>query len=160
MISLTQISGLYIGCMPFDSIMESTLECFYDENCLSQLFNMTNIEALNSSINSTFPIDTQISTLVEELFLENLSNINDFALFFKECVPNKCIYSYNGRGNVAFIITTILSLIGGLSVALKIIAPLIVTLYRILERKYKKRSSHISPVSTVGDQSKLKQNDF
>ena len=148
MVSFIQIPGLYVGCMPLESIMESTLECFYDKNCLSLLFNTTNIQPLNSSVNSVFSIDTKIRILIEELFIESFSSTKDFASFFNQCQPNKCTYSYNARGDAAFIITTILSLIGGLFVALKIVATFIVKIYRILAKKLKKKS--VSPENNQG----------
>lgn len=144
-ISSTQITGLYVGCMPFDTVMESTLECFYSNDCLSLLFNRTNIKPLNSSIKTNYSIDTQVNVLIENLFIEDWSSEKDFESFFKECQPNKCSYSYNSKGNVAFIITTILSLIGGLFTALKIVATLLVVLFKRLEKKFKKRFCKISP---------------
>ena len=132
MISSTQISGLHIGCTSFDSIMESTLQCFYDNNCLLELFNKTNAKPLNISSNT---IDTKIRTLMEELFVESWSSEKDFASFFKECQPKKCTYSYNSRGNVGFVISVILSLIGGLFVALKVASSLSVISYKKTRHK-------------------------
>ena len=121
-VSSAQISGLRIGCTPFSSILQSTLQCFYDHQCLFDLFNQTSIEPLNSSVNSSFATDTKISTLIEELFVESWSNQKDFKSFFEECQPNRCTYSYNSRGNTVFVITQMLSLVGGLFAALKIAA--------------------------------------
>lgn len=154
-ISESQIPGLQVGCMPFTSIMASTLECFYSNECLSQLFPFTNQTVLNSSITSRFPIDTQIGNLTQELFLENFSNEKNFSAFFQACQPNTCTYSYNAKGHLAFIISTILSLVGGLSVALKILASLLVTIYRTIQKRFQKQLSPISSLTTTDDQSQL-----
>ena len=153
--SSRQIPGLRVGCMPFTSIMESTLECFYSDDCLFQLFPLTNQTALNSSIISRFPIDTKIGTLIQELFLENISSQKNFSTFFQACQPNTCTYSYSARGQLAFIITVILSLVGGLSVALKTFASLLVTIYRMVQNRLQKKTSPISSFTAADGQSKL-----
>jgi len=135
--------------------MESTLECFYLDHCLSEIFNLTYIKPLNNSIYSNFPIDTKIQILVEELFIENWTNEYNFESFFQECQTIKCTYSYNARRNVVFVITIIFSLIGGLFVALKIVAIVIVNIYRKLEEKCKKKSSS----SIENDQGKIEFED-
>ena len=137
MASSTRISGLYVGCTPLDALMQSTLECFYQYRCLLQLFNRIDIKTLNSSMKSNYDIHTKVRFLIENLFIEQWSSETYFELFFHECRPNKCSYSYNTRGNVAFIVTTILSLVGGLFVALKAMGPLILILYKTIARKVK-----------------------
>lgn len=151
----TQIPGLKVGCMPFISIMESTLECFYSNDCLFQLFSRTNQTALSNSTSSQFPSGTKVGSLVEQLFLENISSRKNFSAFFQACQPNTCTYSYNSRGQIAFIIATVLSLVGGLSVALKIFATLLVTIYRMIEKRFQKTTSTISFLVATTNQSKL-----
>ena len=138
MASLTLIPGLYVGCTPLDALMQSTLECFYQYQCLLQLFNRINIQPLNSSMKSNYDFHTKVRFLIEKLFIEQRSSQKDFKSFYKECKPNRCSYSYNTRGNVAFIITTILSLVGGLFVALKATARLITSFYETIARKVTK----------------------
>ena len=137
MASSTLISGLYVGCTPLDALMQSTLECFYQYQCLLQLFNRIDIQPLNSSMKSIYDIHTKVRFLTEKLFIEQWSNEKDFEFFFHECQPNKCSYSYFTRGNVAFIVATTFSLVGGLFVALKSVAPLLLILYTTIARKVK-----------------------
>ena len=155
--SSTQISGLSVGCQAFDSIMGSTLQCFYDNYCLLQLFNQTNIRPLNTSINSSFSIDTEVKDLVDKFFIESWINEKDFDSFFQQCQPIQCSYSYNARGNLAFVITTMLSLVGGLFAALKIVSSLIVISYGKIKNKILRNSSQ-TPASGQNNQSKQKQN--
>jgi hypothetical protein len=105
---------------------------------------MTNIKPLNSSIQSNFSINTKIGILIENLFIENWSSEKNYKSFFNKCQPNQCTYSYYARGNVAFITPTILSLLGGLFISLNKISPIIVDLYRIIEKKCKRKSSSSS----------------
>ena len=155
MTSEAQIPGSQVGCMPSTSIMESTLECFYTNDCLFQLFPLTNQTALNSSITSQFSMETKIGSIIQELFLENFSSQKNFSAFFQACQPHSCTYSYNARGHIAFIITTILSLVGGLAFALKILASLLVTIYRMVQQRFQQRSSPISFITTTDNQSTL-----
>jgi len=70
-VSLVQIPGLYIGCTPLNSLLKSNLQCFYDSQCLTYLFNRTYIEPLNNQIElSNYSLNTSIETLVEHLFIE------------------------------------------------------------------------------------------
>lgn len=154
-ISHFPIPGLKVGCMPFTSIMESTLQCFYSNHCLSHVFPLTNQTALNKSILSRFSINTKIGVLIEELFLENFFSRTNFSGLFEACKVKTCTYSYNARGQIAFIISTILSLVGGLSVALKIVASVIVTIYRTIQKRFENKSSSIPSIIVVYHQSQL-----
>lgn len=151
--SSTEIPGLLVGCMPYQSILESTLQCFYNDQCLTELFNHTNIKPLNSSINSAFPIFTKIGTLIDEFFIESWSNEKDFESFFNECRPNQCTYVYNSRGTIVFVITMMLSLVGGLFIALKVASNLMVALYQKIKRMIVRRLS-IASFANENNQSK------
>jgi len=142
-ISSKRIRGLYAGCMPYGSILQSTLECFYDDYCLSQLFiNIENIQPLNHDINSVYSNNTTIDLLIQQLFIETISITNKFELFYSECKPNKCLYSYSSKGDATFVILTILSLMGGLFVALQMISMFIINLYQAIRKKCSHRSSY------------------
>lgn len=138
-----QIRGLYAGCMPFRSILQSTLEYFYDDYCLSELFiDIENIQPLNHNINSIYSNNTKIDFLIQQLFIETISITKNFELLYSECKPNKCLYSYRSKGDAAFVILTILSLIGGLFGASQMISMFIVSLYQAIRKKCSKRLSH------------------
>ena len=150
MTSQTQIQGLHTGCLPFESIMESTLECFYNHDCLRQLFpNFDTIQALDINLDHTYSNNRKLADLIDELFIENVSITTDFEAFYSECMPKKCIYSYNSRGNAIFLVLTILSLIGGLYVAVKTISMIIVNLYRTIGDKCTKQSRENKPKKSI-----------
>lgn len=137
-ISSTHIQGLYVGCMPYESLVKSTLECFYDD----QLFaNIENILSLIYDRNSVYSNDTKVDFLIQQLFIETISVTANFESFYSECKPTKCLYSYNSKGDVAFVILTILSLISGLFVPLKMISLFMVRFYHGLRRKCSTKSS-------------------
>lgn len=159
-LSTTQISNIQVGCMPFDAITKSTLECFYQFECLSLLFNTSDIKPLDINVKSNYPITTIIDTLFEQLFIENISSIKNFESFFQQCQPTKCSYLYNSRGNIAFIITIILSLISGLFTGFKFVAPFILEFYQIIRKKIKKcfsSKSSVSPLNSLNQSTLLER---
>jgi len=54
----------------------------------------------------------------------------EYQLYYKQCAPKFCFYSFTSRSDALYVFTTIVGLFGGLSVALKIIVPLIVSWIR------------------------------
>jgi hypothetical protein len=129
------IPGLYIGCYVVDAMRSSTLECMYNRTCLDQLesilqsplrFNATILDSSRSkfAINST--IDTLLSNGMVEQWHQNISWSN----YYEQCHPHSCTYSFRTKHNVVYMITIILSVVGGLFKILMFIVPLAVRLIR------------------------------
>ena len=65
------IPGIHIGCYVSEALLQSTLECFYNQTCVDTvklLLNYTtdfNVTALNSTIPSQFDTYTLISDLLK-----------------------------------------------------------------------------------------------
>ena len=136
--------------MAYDALTHSTLECFYDLNCLKLLFNQTDdIQPLTTNKSSNYPIASTLDTYIERSFIENITSHENFESLYRECQPTKCTYTYNSRGNVAFIITTILSLIGGLFTSLKVAAPFLLEFYVIIRTKLRKIFAKKQTISAV-----------
>lgn len=137
------LPGLLVGCLPIDGLRLSTLECFYSSNCINTIINhldyyelingspTTNFVApsaallvitpLNASIPSRFSPDTQIGTIVDELFIERWTNESSYERYFSECSPSICHYEYVGHNSLVYLVTSLLSLYGGLTVSLRFI---------------------------------------
>jgi len=145
--------------MAYDALILSTLECFYDLNCIKLLFNQTDdIQPLTTNKSSNYPITSTLNTYIESSFIENITNDEDFKSFYRECQPTKCTYTYNSRGNIVFIITTILSLIGGLFTSLKVAAPFLLQFYVIIRKKFSKK--RITSSVTISDLDKQTKKGF
>ena len=98
------IPGWNVGCSVVETLLHSTLECFYNETCLDLLLNYTktvpeflrsliNISIINSSNESRFKSDTIIQNIADELFVEEW-NINiSYSSFYNQCAPNACYYT-------------------------------------------------------------------
>lgn len=137
------LPGLVIGCSPLDGLRMSTLECFFSSSCINTILSYleydtlpdkshpTNfslpevlpliISPLNESKISRFLPTTPIGTLIDELFIENWENISSYESYFAACSPTACNYEYSERRSIIYIITTLLSLYGGLTISLRFI---------------------------------------
>ena len=109
------------------------------------LHHRIDIEPLNNQIElSNYSLNTPIETLVEQLFIENIKINYYFNELYDECKPILCSYSYNSKGTITFIFLTVLSLIGGLSVVLKVLSTYLVKLIEIIKRKFRKKTNAIN----------------
>ncbi|CAF3712628.1 unnamed protein product, partial [Rotaria socialis] len=138
--SITNISfpGLLIGCLPLPVLLQSTLECFYNQACLDTLhyalFDHKKMKSLPTSLmmSSHFLPNASIGSIFDELFVENWLREYDYEAFFRACGVSMCTYIYSTRPDILYVLTTIIGLIGGLTVFLRIICPLLVMGYNHL----------------------------
>lgn len=137
------LPGLMIGCLPIDGLRVSTFECLFSSNCIDTILSYleyytfpdksypTNfsvpevlpltINPLNESMPSRFLPTTLIGTIIDQLFIEKWENSTNYENYFDTCAPEICNYKFNQRTSVLYIITSLLSLYGGLTVALRFI---------------------------------------
>ncbi|CAF1418646.1 unnamed protein product [Adineta steineri] len=149
------VKGLKMGCTPSESLLASTLECFYDSSCIKLIQEQTNY---NNSINTTillsqnsshFLINTTVRDLVNVLFVEDWSTQINYSSYFEQCSPSVCSYTYIQQFNLLYTITFLISIYGGLTIALKWICPWTVRLIANINQYRKKKSSTVQPVNTI-----------
>ncbi|CAF1458002.1 unnamed protein product [Adineta ricciae] len=153
------ISGWIHRCTHMNSLLYSTLECFYeDSECFpfvlrhldKQLenvhFSLSNsIEPLISNQNlSQFSPNTTISNIFKEIMIEEWNISLFYDLFYKECSPIHCTYSKKVRKeNFLGVIIILISMINGIMVSLRILTPRLILfsfkLLEILSKKKRKR---------------------
>ncbi|UJR19006.1 hypothetical protein I4U23_022136 [Adineta vaga] len=140
----------FTGCSSIDSLSISSLTCFYNSSCIQMLIDgyslgisgvtinprVANITPLNSMIKSRFTPSTRLNEIISELFIEEWIYSINFQNYFQECSPNECVYSYEERFSLSYMIAKITGIIGGLSVALRILVPLFVKSIRRIFRYY------------------------
>jgi len=136
------IPNFKIRCFPIESLIQSTLECFYNNHsCLDIIANkinqnlFINITRLNASQSSRFLINTQVGDLIEQLFIESWSSNPSYPAYFAKCQPVLCSYTVTKRRSLLEIVTTIAGLIGGLSTIFKLLSPYIVSACVYLNRR-------------------------
>ncbi|CAF1449457.1 unnamed protein product [Adineta steineri] len=149
--SFNEVPGQVIGCFNFDSVLLSTLECYYSDSCLALSYKYINftldqfdtgLKKVNAKLlvydpeASRFPPNTSIETILKELMIEQWNSSFAFDRYYETCAPIKCTYSQVTRTS-SFIGTVLLlmSSIGGLSAALRLITPLLIKIIVRMKRQ-------------------------
>ncbi|UJR19384.1 hypothetical protein I4U23_022514 [Adineta vaga] len=116
--------NMLTGCYPLESILQTILQCFYNQECIdsTNTFHAINISSL---FNSRFSLNQTIETLVDKLMIEQLIYKINYTKYFYECSPSLCIYSYIDKTNLIQGITIFIGLYGGLVIICRLIAVLI-----------------------------------
>lgn len=119
------IPNFFLGCYLVDALMMSTLECFYDRSCMLGIDQYLNpslrwsvkFPALDATLNS--PNET-IESIINRLMVDSWSSNVNFSSYYQACAPSSCTFEYRGRNELFFVITTIIGIIGGLSLGSKL----------------------------------------
>ncbi|CAF4117379.1 unnamed protein product [Rotaria sp. Silwood2] len=154
--TLFSIPGLYIGCYAIEALLQSTLECFYNQTCIHELQSFLtlhpriNVTALDSTSPSRFLQNSTIQELVDKSMIEKWNRTIMHESYFNACQPTQCIYSYTTRNDILYIITTVLGLTGGLITIAKFISPLLVKLVRRKKRPSSTQSENNNDQPTIG----------
>ena len=131
-------SGLRLGCTIFESLLQSSLECFYSASCVdsavdvlkalryspdSPYWNTSGLfNPLDNSL-STFADDDTIETIVSRMFINRWQHEISYKAFFHGCAARECTYTHHYRFDALDVITTILSVFSGLAVGLRFVVP-------------------------------------
>ncbi|CAF1183481.1 unnamed protein product [Adineta steineri] len=121
--------GMLAGCYPLESILQSTSQCLYNQQCIdsTEVFESIDKSSLSTS---RFSLNQTIESIINELMIEELSHNLTYEVYFNACSPSVCIYSYVDKNSTLEGITTLLSLYGGLVIICRIIA--ILTIKKIV----------------------------
>jgi hypothetical protein len=163
---LFHIRGLYKGCYVTEALLQSTLECFYDQQCIDQLqtyltpSSSMKVTALNASLSSMYYINSTIKDLVSNLMIEQWGLFSLYEGYYSACQPSQCTYNYKSSGNtddivytfeprknIIHIVIILLAIIGGLTAVLRGVVPLLIRL--IMFCFGKKRTNVVPEMSTV-----------
>ncbi|CAF1509726.1 unnamed protein product [Adineta ricciae] len=156
-----RIQGLKMGCLPSESFLQSTLQCFFNQTCLNLIQQYSNSSHFNIS-SLSYPkneslINKTIHELINDLFVESWSKNINYSLYFNQCLPSLCSYTYNKRFDLFELITFLLGFQGGLKIVLKWICPQIIQILMKIYSSRKKRSNRIdSQDSTTATRDKTK----
>ncbi|UJR19487.1 hypothetical protein I4U23_022616 [Adineta vaga] len=140
----------FTSCSPVDALFVSSLTCFYNSSCVQMLIDgfslgmsgvtidprAANVTSLNPMIKSRFTPSTRLDEIISHLFVEEWIYSINFQNYFEKCLPKECVYIHEERFSISYIITTIAGIIGGLSVALRILVPLFVKSIRRIFHYY------------------------
>ena len=160
------VPGFIEGCFAIDSLLLSSLECFFSHSdCLPVLIDYIqemyfrnaddpswfDVRPLVYDANfSRFPPKTSISMIVKNMMIEQWNSSYSYNLYYESCAPSYCTYSHSIRTKtLGGVLVTLLSLSGGLISALYLTTPLVVKflfyLFRLIfkrQQEQQQRGNH------------------
>jgi hypothetical protein len=147
----SNVPGFRVGCYPLEALFQSTLECLYNVTCIDQLKSMYN------QSNITFnPLDATLSSpnmtvqsLLDVLLIERWETSVVYENYYATCTPLSCVYTFSGQVSLVYTVTTIIGLYGGLSVALKVIIPLLVKIGHYVITRHRQRVEPVVAMTTM-----------
>ena len=130
------VPGFYSGCYTIEALLVSTFECFYDEQCFTNLtFNINstltlNATILNQSLSTKFKTNSTVGEMINELMVEQWKSNITFIKYYDECEPSQCTYSTKTNNDAIYIVTAVFGLLGGLVTILRIVVPRMINYFR------------------------------
>ncbi|CAF1509563.1 unnamed protein product [Adineta ricciae] len=126
------VPGFYLGCYTVEALLDSTLECFFDQTCVDEIkLNLDpstsmNVSALNISLSKRFFEDSTIGDLLNHLMVEEWNSPTTYQNYYNECKPSRCVYTKIAKNSALYIVTTVIGLLGGLITVLNVVVPIFV----------------------------------
>lgn len=137
--AMFDIPHMFSSCFATRLLLQSSLQCFFDQKCVDPFVEKLNIlQEKGSEVNSTilqinstrFSPDMLLEEIISEMMIETWNDNINYSQYYGQCAPKLCTYFITSNTNVLYIFTTTIGLFGGLSVALRIIVPFVVTWIR------------------------------
>ena len=139
---LMTIPGFYVGCLPSQALLQSSMECFYIQTCVDQIlshidYNQYSLtfKSLNTSEPSQYPPQTSIEEMFKNLFVEQWNSEVSYEKYYHQCEPVYCQYQHIERYIVTSL-TKLTGLVGGLNLGFRLITPVIVKLFLLGKHKF------------------------
>ena len=137
-----RIPGFYTGCLPINSLVQSSLECFYDQTCVDQLASSVaggeHFSAIDLHPQSLFQHNSTVESILNRVMIEHWKSNFSYRDYFDHCKPIYCSYFINERHTAILVLTQIIGLLGGLTLILTLIVPKVV--HYIRNRHVRKQS--------------------
>ncbi|CAF1258824.1 unnamed protein product [Adineta steineri] len=139
---LYSVPGMYTGCYTVESLLQSNLQCFYNQTCINKVVSyfvtrpLMNTTALNNSLPSQFLPNSTLKEVINQIMVEQFVPSIIYNSYYNACQPTECTYTYQTKNSIIYIVTTLIGLLGGLITVLKLIIPPVV----MFIRKEKERS--------------------
>ena len=136
------IPGFYSGCLPINSLVQSSLECFYNQTCVDQLASFVvggeQFSAIDLHPQSLFHQNSTVESILNGVMIEHWKSNFSYPDYFYHCKPMFCSYFIHERRTAIFVLTQIIGLLGGLTLILTLIIPKVV--HYIRNRHVRKQS--------------------
>jgi hypothetical protein len=134
--SLFHVPGFYAGCYVTEALLQSTLQCFYNQTCINDLqtyirsWTIILPRAIDSSASTRYSENSSINELLDNLMIEEWNPSRMYDEYYDACLPKECTYVIEVRNDIIYIVTTLFGITGGLITILKLIVPRLVKLIR------------------------------
>ncbi|CAF3888420.1 unnamed protein product [Rotaria sp. Silwood1] len=133
------VPGLFLSCEPLFFFI-STLECFFSESCVQMLIqkrlysfenfylpiDLTDFTALNADDMITFKPKDTVNDLIMAAFIDQQIQMADYESYYTQCQPEMCIYTIDQKLHSVTLVNSVIGLLGGLSVVLRLLIPLLI----------------------------------
>ena len=129
------IPNVFRGCSIVQSVLISSLECFFNQSCLDafqwQIISPQSVEVSILDANAThFEPQATIGELLRTLMIERWGESIQYDQYYEQCAPKLCSYSVRSKNSLLYVLVVAISLFGGLSITLKMITPPVVSFIR------------------------------
>ncbi|CAF4085126.1 unnamed protein product, partial [Adineta steineri] len=106
--------GMMTGCYPLESLLQTTLQCFYNQSCIDSTnkFAQLNISSLKTS---QYQVNTTIQLILNNLMIEEYIVNKSYEDYFNQCAPSSCSYNYMKNYQITEGIINIVGLYSGLA---------------------------------------------
>lgn len=141
------IPGFVLGCIPFESLVRSTLVCLYNQTCVDLINtgDLPAIQLLNASLSSQYSVNATVDELVKNMLVEEWSFNISYSNFFNECKPAVCTYLISEQNGILQIITITLGFYGGLRTILHVTTPYLIAIFDRIALLFWKRTNRVIP---------------
>ena len=122
------------SCLPVNTIIFSTLECFYNQTCLDILVSLLsktdNFTAMSKIEKSRYNLNSAMLTIIDNLMIEEWVPNISYEKYYKQCAPMSCTYFENDKYDWKFVLTQLIGLLGSIIMACSLIIQNIVSFIR------------------------------
>ena len=120
--------GMMVGCYPIEALLQTTLQCFYDQDCIDPT---STFPKLNSSFleRSQFNINSTLESMLNNLMVEEYLTELTYERYFNQCAPSSCTYIHLERRSTIELITALVGLYGGLVLITGCLATIMIKLW-------------------------------
>ena len=123
-----RIPGMVSGCLPVDSTLASTLECFYDQKCLDDVLTFfpttEKFTAMNITLPSRFYSNESIQNIVDQSMIEKFMTNSSYESYYSHCTPRMCTYSLMKKNDLWKVLFQLISILGGTTMVLGLLIPM------------------------------------
>ena len=132
------VDGVHNGCFTMDSVLQSTLICWYSDTCMHAFQTLMtdffvpvtqDVSLLDAMLPTRYPPTTPIEIILNEMMIEQWNSTASYDKFYQMCHPAYCSFTYQQRSSMVFIVSTLIGLFGGLNIILRLISLIVVKIF-------------------------------